>query len=253
MILIKNVFRSLSLVVASMLTAPSWALPLVFEFTGTISDTVLISHIDQTLYTTHPEWNGQQVTGSLTMDLSKAAASPFNGPGYSQYSKNDHSHPDADWISFLVNNPDGSLLNISDYEPVTPAPEAEGNDAYTHLAHNSYLNDSSGFYAQRTYNNSLTYPQKHASLWLDAIGDNAEWLTSSADYNDVIIKPEFANWNNYGYVFYYTDPGIGYEYTFTIDSLKRMDAAVPEPSTWLLMAVALLMLYWRRHKLYPSS
>jgi hypothetical protein len=247
---VKKIIQLFTFTIASVSTMPGWALPLVFEFTGTISDTVLISGINQTLFTTHPEWNDQQVTGRLTMDFSGLVESPFNGPGYTQYSKNGVSNLTADWMSFLVKNPDSTLLDISDTEPVTPAPEAEGDDAYTDLSYHSYVNGSSGFYAQRSYSNSLTYPQKHASLWLAALGDNADWLTNSADYYDVIIKPEFANWFNYGYVYYYTGSGIGYEYAFTIDSLKRIDISVPEPSTMLII-VGLLMLYIRRHKLFP--
>ena len=242
MISVKKALGFCVLLIASAFTTPGWASPLVFEFTGTISDTVLISGVNQTLFTTHPEWNEKRVAGRLTMDFSALAESPFNGSGYTQYSKNGITNLTADWMSFLVNNPDDTFLDISDSEPIIPAPEAESDDAYTDLSHHSYMNGSSGFYAQRSYTNTPNYPQKHASLWLAALGDNAEWLTSNVDYNTVIIKPEFANWFNYGYVRYYTELGVGYEYTFTIDSLERVDATVPEPSMWLLMIVGLLLI-----------
>lgn len=234
----------------STFTAPSWAIPLIFEFTGTISDTVLISGIEQTLFTSHPQWNGQQVTGTLSMDLPALAASPYNGPGYSQYSKTNDVYPHADWMSFGVTNPDGSILDISDSIPIIPAPTSEGDDAYTHLAHQSYMHGDSGFYAQRTYNNFEPYPRNHASLSLRADGDNALWLTSSADYNDVIIKPEFANIENYGSVYQLNELGIGHEYYFRIDSLIRKPADVPEPSILLIFISSFLIIQWKRYKLF---
>lgn len=250
--MIKHFLKQLAALTLLSYPFSSWALPLTFEFTGTISDTVLISKIDQTLFTTHPDWNGQQVTGTLTMDLPELAASPYNGPGYSQYSKN-VDYPYANWMSFLVKNPDGTFLDISNSEPVTPAPLAEGDDAYTNLAHQSYLYGDSSFYAQRSYNNHLTYPRKHASLSLRATDDNALWLTSSADYDEVMIKPEFANHDNYGYVYHYTDSGIGHEYYFRIDSLKRMEVNVPEPSTLLLLIAGLILIGLKKSTLRPRE
>lgn len=252
MISIKRFYRLVALTFVSTLSifnAPSWAIPLSFEFTGTISDTVLISRIEQTLFTSHPQWNGQQVTGTLTVDLPELAASPYNGVGYSQYSKTE-DYPYAGWMSFSVTNPDGSILDISDSIPLIPEPDDIGNDAYTQLTHQSYIYGDSGFYAQRTYNNSVPYPRNFASLSLRADGDNALWLTSSADYNNVIIKPEFANMDNYGSVYQLNELGIGHEYYFRIDSLKRKIAKVPEPSVLLIFISGLLLIQWKRFKLY---
>lgn len=231
----QKIFNQLAtLMLLSTVTVSSWALPLIFEFAGTIRETS---------FTTHPEWIGQNVTGTLTMDLPELAG--YTSPRFSQYGKSNDTYPYANWMSFMVRNPDGTLLDISDSEPVIPAPEAEGDDAHTYLAHQSYLYGDSGFYAQRTYNNYLTYPRKHAALSLRAVGEDALWLTSSADYNDVVIKPEFASHTNYGHVNHYTDSGIGHEYSFRIDSLKRIQASVPEPSIWLLFVTGLLMLQCR--------
>ena len=245
MILAKFFYRLTTLTLLSTFTASSLAIPLTYQFTGTISDTVFGSRMYQTLFTTHPQWNGRQVTGTLTMDLPELGASPYNGPGYSQYSKYGDVYPYSDWMSFSVTNPDGSVLDISDSIPITPAPEAEGDDAYTHLAHQSYLYGDSSFYAQRTYD-LPPYPRNHASLSLRADGENALWLTSSANYNDVIIKPEFANIDNHGYVWQLNDVGIGHEYYFRIDSLERISADVPEPSILLIFISGLLLILWKR-------
>ncbi len=253
MIITKIIHRLAALTLISTLSifaAPSWAIPLIFEFTGTISNTVLISRIEQTLSTSHPQWNGQQVTGTLTIDLPELAASPYNGPGYSQYSKTYDAYPYANWISFSVTNPDGSILDISDSIPIIPAPEGESDDAYTHLAHQYDPYGVSSFYAQRTYSSSEPYPRNSAALSLDADGDNALWLTSSANYNDVIIKPEFANVNNYGSVYQLNELGFGYQYYFRIDSLKRKSTDVPEPSLWLAFIVGLLFIKMKRHRLF---
>ncbi|MEN0037937.1 MAG: hypothetical protein AAGC78_12765 [Cellvibrio sp.] len=256
MIITKNFYRLATLALISALTtftAPSWAIPLTFDFTGTISNTVLISKIQQTLATSHPQWNGLQVTGTVTMDLDESSASPYNGLGYSQYSTQEDIYPYADWMSFSVTNPDGSILDISDSIPITPEPDLEGNNAYTHLAHQSYLYGDSGFYAQRIYNNFVPYPRNSAALSLRAVDDNARWLTSSANYNDVIIKPEFANHDNYGWIYQLNDLGIGHEYYFRIDSLKRRPAEVPEPSIWLLFISSLLLIQMKRLKLSSYS
>lgn len=237
----------------STFTAHSWAIPLTFEFTGTISNTVLISRIQQTLFTSHPQWNGLQVTGTVTMDLPELAASPYNGLGYSQYGTSQDAYPYADWMSFTVTNPDGTILDISDSIPIIPAPDLEGDSAYTHLAHQSYMYGDSGFYAQRIYNNFVPYPRNSAALSLRADGDNAQWLTSSANYNNVIIKPEFANMDNYGWIYQLDDMGVGHEYYFRIDSVKRKPTEVPEPSVLLLFISGLLLIQLKRYKLFSSS
>lgn len=229
-------------------TAPTWAMPLTFEFTGTISNTVLIWGVEQTLATSHPQWNGLPVSGTLMIDLPALAASPLNGPGYSQYSKRSDTYPFADWMSFSIINPDGSILDISDSIPIIPPPESEGDDAYTQLAHQSYLYGDSGFYAQRTYSSIEQIPINHASLSLQATGENALWLTSSANYHDVIIKPEFANFENYGWVWQLNDLGLGHEYYFRIDSIVRKAIDVPEPPLLLMLISGLLLLQWKRHQ-----
>jgi hypothetical protein len=219
------------------------ALPLIFQFTGKISDTVLISGIDQTLYTTHPEWNGKVVTGQLIFsDLSEFATDGYNGPFYSRYSKSNDFYPYANWMSFIINNPDGTVLDISDSVPVVPVPLSEGDDAYTEISDTNHWEGDTTFYAQRSYSNSSTYPQKHASLYLRAINENAQWLTENANYNEVIVRPEFANFFNYGAVYYYTDIGVGHEYYFKIESIERLQATVTEPSTFLIFVASLLLI-----------
>lgn len=243
----KKVNRPFILFFALTISIPGWAMPIMFEFTGTVSDSVLISRRYQTIYTNVPEWSGLQVTGSVVMELPELAASPNNSPSHSIYGQREE-FPYADWMTFRLTHPDGSLFEVPGSTPATPVPEGIGNDAYTQLSHLSYINGASSFYATRSYNNSLTYPQKSISISLTAVGGNANWLTNNADFYNVEVNPEFANFENYGSVSDYSGLGVGHKYTFTIDSLKRVNARVPEPSLWLLALTGLLLIGWRRYK-----
>ena len=218
--------------------APSWALPFTFAFTGTINVPIVSNGaLVNPYYITHPEWTGSLVRGNVTLNLDEVMPSEFNNAGFSQYSATS-VNPNASWMAFNVQQPDGSVLNIPGSAAPMPIPEAEGNDAYTYLAHLYDVVPDSGFYAQRTLSNSVTYPQQHMSLTLRAMGEGAASLTSSANYSDVVIQPPFANYENAGYVPYYTAPNEGYEYNFKIDSLTRI-VDLPEPSTWMLMLLAI--------------
>ncbi|MES2676089.1 MAG: hypothetical protein V4660_17755 [Pseudomonadota bacterium] len=223
-----------------LIARPTWALPLTFEFTGIINVPILSNGTwgDPT-YTTHPEWTGNPVKGSVTFRLDEASPSWFNNTNFSQY-----SGEYTGWMAFNVIQPDGTILDIPGSAAPIPTPILEGNDAYTDL---SYLRDewnegpSSRFYAQRTLDNKLTYPQLNMSLELTSLGESVALLTSSANYNDVIIQPQFANHSNGGYVYYYTAPNEGYEYTFKIDSLNRVtDVSEPKGLTLILLAIGSL-------------
>jgi hypothetical protein len=217
-----------------LLARPTCALPITFEFTGTINVPILGNGVwEDPTYTTHPEWTGNVVSGNVTFRLDEVLPSWFNNPQYSQY-----SGEYAGWMTFNVIQPDGTILDIPGSAAPIPTPRLEGNDAYTELAYLSDLTPDSGFYAQRTLSNSLTYPQQHMSLALRSVGEGSELLTSSANYSDVIIQPQFANHTNAGYVYYYTAPNEGYEYTFRIDSLNRI-TNVPEPKSLTLVLLAI--------------
>lgn len=252
--IVAKIFRQLIAVIAisslTVFTAPTLAIPLVFEFTGTISNTVLIFNTEQTLYTSHPQWNGQKVTGTFTIDLSKVEKKPNLGPGYTDYSSEKDTYPYTDWIWFNITNPDGSIIDISASIPISPAPEAEGDDANTQLFHHPFVGAESSFYVLRTYSSLDPFPRNHASLSLKGIGSDGSWLTSSADYNDVIIKPEFANVENYGSVQQFNDQGVGHEYYFRVESIKRKSAHVPESSLMLMFVSSLLLIYWKRRKIF---
>lgn len=220
-----------------LISRPTGALPITFEFTGAINVPILSSGIWVAPYsTTHPEWAENLVSGSVTFHLDEVVPIQTSNSN-TQYSATSPD-PYAGWMTFTVKQPDGTILDIPGSAAPIPTPGAEGNDAYTHIAHLYNPIQDTGFYAQRTLNNWLTYPQQHMSLALRSTGEGAESLTSSADYNDVIIQPEYANTDNIGYVYYYTAPTEGYEYTFRIDSLNRV-TDVPEPKSLTLILLAI--------------
>lgn len=78
------------------------------------------------------------------------------------------------------------------------------------------------------------------------MGDNADKLTNGADYNNAIIRPEFANVNNWAQVAQFNETGFGYDYYFTITSLKRIEVEVPEPSSLLILISGLLLILLRK-------
>lgn len=215
-------------------TKPAWSQPLTFEFSGTISDLVLITGTWQHLPTNRADWNGTSVTGRITMSLDEAVASSFNSPQFSQYATTS-AHPYADWLKFSVVNPDGSLVTVADASSPSPLPMAEGNDALTYLVDNDR---EGGFYAQRTFDNGRSYPRQSISLWLSGLGDDGALLTSSADYRNVVIDPRYATRTNYGYLRSFSAAGE-YQYAFTINSLKRVMATIPLGGSWGLAVFAL--------------
>ncbi|MES2826329.1 MAG: hypothetical protein V4732_22235 [Pseudomonadota bacterium] len=222
-----------------LISRPSWALPITFEFTGTINVPILSNGIwIEPTYTTHPEWSGNLVRGSVVFRLDEASPSWLNNTNFSQYSG---EYPG--WMTFNITQPDSTILDIPGSAAPIPTPILEGNDAYADLHYlwePWYENPYSRFYAQRTLDNKLTYPQLSMSLELSSLGESAASLISSANYNEVMIQPQFANHGNIGYVSYYTAPNEGYEYTFRIDSLNRV-TDVPEPKglTLILLAIGI--------------
>lgn len=84
-----------------------------------------------------------------------------------------------------------------------------------------------------TLDNRLTYPQQNMSFKLTSLDENARFLTSSADFNDVSVQPQFSNHANADYVSYYTTPSVG-----RIDSLNRI-TDVPEPKGLTLILLAI--------------
>ena len=61
----------------------------------------------------------------------------------------------------------------------------------------------------------------------------------SIDFNTVTFHPEFANQENYGYIYYVKENGKKMSYYFSIDSITRVTSQVPEPGTLVLFMLGL--------------
>jgi hypothetical protein len=215
------------------IAAPARATPLVLNFTGIITEEILQSGFYQPNVISRTDWLGKAIFGTLTMDLDAVPPGAATGPGFTQYGKT-QTYPHADWMSFQLTNPDGSVVHIPSVIWPTP-PLAEADDAYTSVAH---LAGEKSFYAQRTSNGAPGYPRQYASLALRSIGEAFSDLTNSANYDELIINAGVANFDNHGNLYSYTAAGVGYEYGFTITTVERAAADVPEPASWALVALA---------------
>lgn len=246
LMIFKAYCKNLVLLVGLALATTSNAVPLKFEISGTISDKILSSSNYETVSLSHPEWKGLEVTGILSLDLERLSLNHQTAPEVTLHNKEDEPNRRADWMSFEITNPDGSYILISDSTPIYPNPNSypPANDASTFLTH--YVNDSA-FYASRDYSAFLEpYPRNYLYIALLAMGENASKLTDGADYYTSHIYPEFANVNNWAQVAQFNEMGVGFDYYFTINSIKRMDVEVSEPSPLLILLLGLLLILLRK-------
>lgn len=221
--------------------APSiQAIPIKFEFTGTITDKVLISGQVTDIYFNARRWKGKTVTGHMMIDVEGLATNPNQSPEQVYYSSWYGDNP-SDWLSFSITNPDGSTYYFPEsYDPLSEV-DVDGSDVYLINSFSSYGN-ATALYAGRTYLNAKSLPRQYLSLRLQGSGMNAAKAITSMDFDTVEFNPEFANWENYGIVDYSHPSGKNTNYYFTINSLTR----VPEPSSWLLILGGLIALLARR-------
>lgn len=243
---LKHYCKYLVSFIALTLATTSNAVPLTFEVSGTISDKILSSSNYETVPLSHPEWNGLEVTGTLSLDLERLAINHQTTFEVTLHNKEDEPNRRADWMSFEITNPDGSNILISDSTPIYPDPDSypPANDASTFLTH--YVNDSA-FYVSRDYSAFLEpYPRNYFYIALLAMGGNADKLTTGADYYNAMIYPEFANINNWAHVAQFNEAGVGHEYYFTITSLKRIEVEVSEPCSLLILMSGLLLILLRK-------
>lgn len=189
------------------------------------------------------------MTGSLTLDLLKYHDSPQQNLTSSSYS-GIGSPSELDWISLKIKNPDGSFFDSSYSFPESQPPHEPTDHAYVLLAHlkgDYYGVLQSNLIVSRGYASPSLFPN-FAELGLRANGENVSLLTSSANFDDVIIKPEFANMHNYGRVLQANEIGLAHEYYFSIDSFERKPTDVPEPSTLVFLFFCLLAMGIKRYK-----
>lgn len=242
--ILKNYLKTLVLSIPLVLSTPSNAVPITFEISGTISDRIL--GYPEIVPLSHPEWKGLEVTGKLSLDLERLAINHQTTNDVTLYTKENEPNRRADWISFEITNPDGCNILISDSTPIYPDPGSYPpvDNASTFLTHTA--NDSA-FYVSRDYSAFLDpYPRNYFYLALLAVGGNADKLTNGADYNNAVIYPEFANVNNWAQVAQFNEAGIGYDYYFTVNSVKRIEVDVSEPSSLLILISGLLLISLRK-------
>lgn len=218
------IISSLLLMVASSIQA----IPIKFEFTGTVTNKVLSygEIIDVPLNAR--KWRGKTVTGEMIIDIEGLETNPDQSPEQVYYSSW-YGNNASDWLSFTLTNPDGSTYSFpGGYDPL-PEVDVDGSDAY--LVDSFY--NGTQFYVGRNYSNSRSVPRQGLSLRMQAQGENAKQAITSMDFNTVEFHPEFANWENYGIVEYHHDDGKKFNYYFNINSIKRV--SVPEPASWLMI------------------
>ena len=205
------------------------ATPLVFNFTGTVSDQYLDEFMHDTPLSV-PEWKGKSVSGSFIVDLN-AVTPAAQYDYYTWYSTYDPTGAATEWLKFIVTNPDESTLTFPVGEPKT-----EGNSYFAGAVMNGDPWDISSFFNVARWTD---YYENRVELNLGAIGPNSSLIYSSYDFNTIEFHPEFANEVNRGLVKYKNEFGEKIEYSFLINSITRVKSEVPESGSLILMLLGL--------------
>ena len=237
------------------LNSSALATPVVFEFTGTITDTVVDKMFgNETKVMSRTDWIGQQISGTVSLDFAYFGNDPNAAHTFLiTYAA------DSEWMQVKLMNPDGTFFDSSfavggTSAPFDPYPSSAAANIL-HLYDDPYYGvPLSNLVLNRWYqddNPALMY--NYFELGLIGNGDNASLLVDSKNFEDVTVKPEFANLRNYGMVTQshrtFADPS----YYFLIDSFTRMETEVPEPSSPILMLSALLIVLLKRYAIFKRK
>lgn len=241
-----NITRIIFFIVISAAASVVHAVPVVFEFTGRVSDGFLFyGNMVQGGYS-YPEWNGKSITGQFVIDVEGLTSSPANSPYYRHYGTSLYHNVD-DWLSFTLTNPDGKTYSFpGDYafaDDIDPFSEDYVNSTSAWLAD---LPEEKGnkFSVGRYLFNPDLQLKRYIYLSLESSDPNPSGLINGLDFETLVVDAQYANWINYGLVNYATNDGTRFDYYFTIETIKR----VPEPSSLLLLVCGIAMLLWTRRR-----
>lgn len=217
------------------------ALPITFDFTGTISSHIFSNGTLQPI-TQLSQLLGKTVSGSFVLDVDGLETNPNQSPDQVYYDSY-YGNNSSDWLSFTFKNPDGRIFNFPDTNLSGP-PEVDGSRTY--ITYRPSFADTR-FYVDRIYSNTNTFPRTNISLRLWSWGSDALKMVNGLDYHTLDLQPEYADWENYGIVAYNNGAGRRINYYFTIDSItRRASVQVDEPSTVSLLIFSMSLLLWHR-------
>lgn len=235
--------------VLSMLPSVATALPITFDFTGTISNSVLSNgsyiKIDQST-----QWLGKTVNGSFTLDIDNVETNPQQS-SYQKYYDSSYGSNSTDWLSVAIVNPDGRSYS---YPPEDQPLSVDVDSAVASLIYRDSAFPDVRFYVGRTFSNLNTTPKFEISLRLTAWGPKSLQMLNGLDFDTLNVNPTYADRENYGIAEYDDGAGENFNYYFTIDSISRRDvnAHVNEPSLLLLAVFALGFITWVRWRKYSA-
>lgn len=234
--------RILSVLLLTTISSIAAATPIVFNFTGTVTDQILDGGGTLDTRASIPKWNGKSISGSFTMNLDKVTPIIQNHEQtyYLTEASNDNSRQ---WLEFVINNPDGTSYSIP--TSTDPLPVVDSNYSAATLLSNENF---SIFYIAREFHNTSfkNPPLQEIMLRLASFGEGSNQLYDSLDFSTVEFRPELATFQNYGLVNYLKDNGKKMEYYFTIDTLTSVKSNVPEPGVLSLALLGLAGLMLRR-------
>lgn len=232
----------------SILPSIAVATPITFDFTGTISNTIL-SYGNHITIAQPKQWLGKSVNGNFVLDIDGLETNPKQDRNQI-YLDSSYGNNPADWLSVVLTNPDGKIYSFPLEDPSAPV----GLDgAVASIFYRKDVFPDARFYIGRMFSNLNSTPRINISLRLAAREMDSLKMLNGLDVNNLDIKPEYSNWENYGLVEYNDGKGKKFDYHFTIDSITRREVNVDEPSPIILSVLALGMLVLVRRKKHGDT